>query len=249
MEAYKSSAFFAKYQDSYFSDAILKDVFHCKKRKRSIRLADYEAVYRADLEMMRDFLVFASQTDCADEETKWAMLKSAYLDPDGWSVRRVGEVACSADGLISLTRLYRIFGLTEKLPEEYKKYRAFPIIHFPAERNGINMSRAAIFGDRIDHTLFDLKRYCEGGKDCRLSSAYQRENTRKWLQQFRSFGEIADWLGVRWLFVNESLDVFDLEKNDGTVICRYRDAYPWEWSKAYYDHLTAKITSYGRNKE
>ena len=48
--------------------------------------------------------------------------------------------------------------------------------------------------------------------------------------------------------MNESLDAFDLEKTDGTVICRYRDAYPWEWSKAYYDHLTAKITSYGRNK-
>lgn len=47
--------------------------------------------------------------------------------------------------------------------------------------NGINMSRASVFGDKIDYTLFDLKRKF-AGNICRLDEAYNLPKTNAWLK-------------------------------------------------------------------
>ncbi|WP_286028595.1 hypothetical protein [Ligilactobacillus agilis] len=58
--------------------------------------------------------------------------------------------------------------------KEYETYRKHPIFYFPCERNGVNMTRATVFGDRIDCTLLDLKYYYTKEKQCKLKSALER---------------------------------------------------------------------------
>ena len=245
LTAFMKGAFFQKYKNTYFSDSILKDVFGIKLRKHAIRLSDYAAVFEKDLEVMRDFLEYAKNADGIDKDTERRMLSSLYIDPDGKDIQTHGGIPCSADGLISLRRLYRRYGMTEKLLEDYRKYRSVPIIHFPTEANGINPLRAAVFGDRIDHTLYDLKQYCNGAGDCRLQSAYDLSKTKSWLASFEfNFGEIVKWMKIDGIFVGEDNEVFDLECGDDTFISQYKARYTWEWSDAYYSQLTNRIENY-----
>ena len=196
---------------------------------------------------MQDFIKYIKTADAFDEATKWRMLLSVYIDPDSKSIQYVDGIPCNADGLISLRRLYCRYGMTEKLVEDYRKYRAVPIIHFPSAVNGINMLRASVFGDRIDHTLYDLKRHCEGANDCRLQSAYRLPRTQRWLQFLHcDFGEIVKWMGIDGVFVGKENEVFDLESGDGKPVTQYKARYTWDWDDAYYEHLTNKILQFRR---
>lgn len=75
---------------------------------------------------------------------------------------------------MSITRIYHYEGFNKNFIETFKKYRRIPIIFFPSERGGINIARNSKFGDRIDHTLFDLKCYYDKKrrKECRLLKSY-----------------------------------------------------------------------------
>lgn len=245
LDQYKSSSFYGKYKDTYFSDSIMENVFGVKMTKHRIFLRDYSAVFLKNIEVIRDFIDgYISGNSNVDEKTKWLMLRSIYIDPDNKSIKSVGGIDCTADGLISLRRIYDKYGIGEKLVKEYEKCRRSPIIHFPKEMNGINMSRAAEFGDRIDHTLFDLKRLCEGNDDCRLKQAYGLPKTSEWLKYFNyDFGKIVEWLGIDTIFVKNN-EVLDLEKNDGAVISKYKEIYEREWSDAYYENLKSKINQF-----
>lgn len=170
--------------------------------------------------------------------------KENYIDPDGYSVRVRNKVACTADGLISIKRMYKKYKATSELVKEYKEYRKTPILYFPSEYNGINSTRARVFGDRPDHTLYDLKMYFEGSKDCRLGSAYKLLLTSEWLGSFKDFSELTEWLGIKGIFTDENNEVFDLEYNDGTIIKGYAEKYDWKWSDAYYENLKKKIKEY-----
>lgn len=245
LEEYKESRFFKKYENTYFSDSILKDVFGVEISKHRVYLKNYQDVVKKNIEVITDFIEeYAGEAVMSDEYTKWLMLYSIYIDPDEKSKRYVNDIECTADGLISLRRIYKRYGITLKLVDEYEKYRCIPIIHFPKEQNGMNQSRATVFGDRIDHTLFDLKRMCEGADDCRLKLAYSLPGTSEWLSAFHyDFSKIAEWLGVDGIFVVDN-QVLDLERDDGSCIEQYNEAYGWDWSTAYYDHICAKIDEY-----
>lgn len=52
-------------------------------------------------------------------------------------------------------------------------------------------------------------------------------------------------MNVKNIFVDENYDVFDLEKDDGTVISEYKDGcYSRNWSDDYYANIKAKILVY-----
>ena len=103
------------------------------------------------------------------------------------------------------------------------------------------MSRAVVFGDRIDHTLFDLKCLCEGYQDCRLKLAYSLPKTSNWLRYFGyDFSKIVDWMKIDTILVKNN-EVSDLEKNDGSIITGYKELYEWKWSTCYYENLKSKI--------
>lgn len=245
LEEYLKSDFYKKYSNTYYSDSILKDVFGRAITKHRVSLKSYKDVYEKNIEVMQDFIEYANEAQSVDEYSKWLMLYSFYIDPDGKSIKYAQEVACSADGLVSLRRIYNMYGMNQKLVEEYKKYRKVPIFHFPKETNGINMSRSALFGDRIDHTLYDIKRMCEGKDNCRLKLAYSLPKTKSWLECFQyNFERIVEWLEVGGIFVDENYNIYDLEKNDNTTIINYKDYYKWEWTDSYYNNIKAKISKY-----
>lgn len=248
LEQFKESQFYAKYQDKYISDIILRNVLPSDKKFHWMysQKKDYSNVHQYNVDVMRDlYHLFAVPARIEDKDILWEMIYAFYLDPDGYAIKERAGITCSADGLFSIRRIYRKHGLSEEAIEDYEKYRKVPIFFFPRERNGINMSRASVFGDRIDHTLFDLKNYFQGNKeDCRLATAYRLPKTSKWLEDLGSFEELVEGYGIKGIFVNDDYEVFDLERGGESVITQYSDQYRWEWSDTYYGNLKNKIGAF-----
>ena len=105
-------------------------------------------------------------------ETITSTYKKKRLDPDNKAIRFVNNIKCTADGLLSINRICAMEKDDASIVSTYAKYRKFPIFFFPCEIGGINTSRNSMFGDRIDHTLYDLKRfYADEAIYCRLKNA------------------------------------------------------------------------------
>ncbi len=168
------------------------------------------------------------------------------LDPDCKSEKFRNGIKCTADGLLSIKRMFDKYGFSPELIEEYREYRKTPIIHFPCEFRGINMLRFSVFGDRIDHALFDLQRYCNGKTDCRLKKAYELPKTKAWLESFdMDFKKIIDWFNVKGIFTDDNYKVFDLEYNDRKrTINKYSELYGYKWSDNYYENVKKKIKEF-----
>lgn len=249
MNTYLESEFYKKYQGTYYSDSILKDVFGQKLRKhglRNISQMSYEDIYRLNMQVIHDFMELYWNQYHDNPKRAFEMIYSFYIDPDNAATNKIGDVICSADGLISLKRLFAHEGLTDEFLRGYELYRKVPIFFFPQETSGINMSRSRIFGDRIDHTLYDLKKYFEATtqderNSCKLIHAFNLPYTKQWLDTMGSFEAIIDWWGVRGIFTTNNYEVIDIEKNNGAIITEYSVEYPWSWSNRYYVGLKEKI--------
>lgn len=165
------------------------------------------------------------------------------------------SITCTADGLISQKR---IFGCSSWPAHEDNcadaievlwHYRFTPIFFFPSEENGINMTRFRVFGDRICCALEDIRRHYEHGLDgecaCIMGAAYSKENTKKWLDSFNSFLELAQWWGVVGSFVTEGGRVYDLH-SEGTRV--YETGVDlnnaWKWDSEYYERVKTKIDEF-----
>lgn len=257
LEQYKESQFYEKYKDTYYSDIILRDVFKCNLNLHKLRLKNktYGEIQKKNVEMMTDFIeLFVNNISVTDESLFWQMLYAFYIDPDSKGVKMLEDIECTADGLFSIKRIYSEYGMTEKMVREYEKYRKMPIFFFPTERGGINTSRASAFGDRIDYTLFDLKKYFEEVKDgnidnCKLANAYRLPETHKWLRKIGSFENLVDWYGIKGIFVDADYNVFDVEKGNGECIYDYALCYGWKWSSDYYGNLKKIVDRYQNNNK
>lgn len=245
LQIYQESPFYNEYKDTYISDKILREVFGCElKLHRLYGVKTYEQAHQLNTKVMLDILnLFSKPSNINDDNILWDMIYAFYLDPDGYDVRTIGGVSCSADGLLSIKRICRKYGVSEEGIREYERYRKIPIFFFPQERNGINMARASVFGDKIDATLFDLKRKFEGSTH-RLAKAYDLPKTSKWIESIGDFKKLVDIYGIKGIFVDDDYNVFDLEKCNGSVITEYSNDYSWNWSDAYYQHLKFKIDEF-----
>lgn len=246
LKLYKESQFYETYKNSYASDKILKKVFGIELRAHSIdKLKTYSQVHQYNVDVMNDFIrLFSTCAGIKDKEMLGRMIDAVYIDPDGHAIDSVGGVPCSADGLLSIKRIYRKFGISEEMIREYEYYRRIPIFFFPTEKNGINVSRYRVFGDKIDHALFDLKSRFEE-KECKLFKAYNLPKTSKWISTVGTFERLVDTYGIKGIFVNDKYEVYDLEKDDGeSVIEKYADKYSRCWSDLYYDNLKKKIDEF-----
>ena len=216
--------------------------------------------YRDIYEVNIDLWNFLKKNYNSDKKM-WDLFFEFYIDPDGYPIednvfRRVNDIPCTADGLLSIKRIKCFEGVGDGFIETYKKYRKTPIFFFPSEKNGINVLRARLLEDRIDHTLLDLKNCCERKGGCILESAYQLPKTKKWLKHFNyEFGKIAEWLGIIKIFVKEdTLEIYDLEKSDDSVLSELKGKddyiaprnpnYISAWSKEYYENVKKKIILY-----
>ena len=184
---------------------------------------------------------------CTDEQLR-KMICSEYrkkhLDPDGIAVRSVFGIECTADGIHSMCRICAMEEKVEDILTVFKRYRAIPIFFFPREIERINTSRARVFKDRIDHTLYDLKMYYTDKKnECRLFKTYSRQKTKMWLENMQSFENIIDWWRVKGIFTDSQYNVYDLELGNDCIITEYRrvSEYREQWSRQYYENLKEKI--------
>ena len=161
LKQYLESTFYEKYKETYVSDKILREFFEEElKLHRLYGIKEYKQAHQFNVNVMTDLLnLFSRTTKVDDEKVVYNMVNAFYLDPDGFEIRKIGGIDCSADGLLSIKRIYRKYGMSEETIYEYEKYRRIPIFFFPQEMNGINMSRASVFGDKIDYTLFINKDY------------------------------------------------------------------------------------------
>lgn len=261
LQHYKESDFYKKYgnkkgneyESRYFSDKILKEVYNKNfraDRLRGLCKKEYKDVVQINLEIMTDlFNEFSGKYSVEGRDLAWEMLFATYIDPDLFVTKQLNRIKCTADGLHSINRIYKKHVASEKTIIDYETYRKIPIFFFPSENNGINQRRYKAFGDRIDHTLFDLKNYFEevekGEKGniekCRLSSSYKSPRTSKWLKKIGSFKKLIDWYGVKGIFVNDYYQVFDIEAGDGTIITDYKDVYTEDWSDDYYNNLKIPV--------
>lgn len=135
----------------------------------------------------------------------------------------------------------------KQIVEVYAQYRRVPVFFFPSEIGGINTVRSKIFGDRIDHTLYDLKIYfSEERNKCYMLKAYNRPKTKQWLDGMQSFEHLIDWLGIKGIFTDESYNVYDLEYVDNRILREYKNLHEYNraWSNAYYNNLKSKINIY-----
>lgn len=193
--------------------------------------------------------MFVEPNIIEDKNILESMMVALYLDPDPYAIKEVEDIICTADGLLSIKRMYRKYGLSDKMISEYARYRKVPIFFFPKEKNGINMLRTSVFGDKIDYTLFDIKKYYENfnnidAHNCKLSSAYKLPKTKKWLQNMGTFENLVDWYGIKGIFVDENYEVYDIEKGNGEHLTDYCEKYSWYWSDVYYDNLKKLIDKY-----
>lgn len=245
---FKESGFYEKYKDSYFADCILKRVFGEDINITGYPLQNktYEDVYNKMVQVMGDFFELYYEQALRDEYRAWLMIYSFYIDPDFSSIKKNQDIECTADGILSLKRIFSYTGATYKLVEEYQKYRRIPTIHFPREKNGINMSRVAVFGDRIDHTLLDIKNFLDPNNrdSAKMTFAFSQPKTAAWLANMGTFEKVIDWLGIKGIFTNDNDEIFDLEKNDGSILDCYLERYPYEWSDKYYENIKSKIMEY-----
>lgn len=257
VELFKTRKFYEKYKDTYFSDIILRNVFNQEvslHKVCGIGKKSYQEIHALSTELIREIIANAKEDNIDDKEQIGMMIHQVYIDPDskGIKERESVGVLCSADGLLSISRIYQKYGIDDRTADEYEHYRKVPIFFFPSEKNGINTSRASLFGDRIDHTLYDIKMYFEARNNekennCKLLTTRKLEilpETKKWLDSFNSFNELVEWYGIKGIFVNDDYDVYDLEKGEGNIIEKYRDSYGWKWSDAYYENLKKCIDQF-----
>lgn len=204
--------------------------------------------------------------ECPNAGIAWEHFSKAYIDPDSYPIvdseyKTMGKIKCTADGLLSIRRIHEFEGFEEQFIKTFESSRMNPVFFFPCERGGINQSRAALLEDRIDHTLLDLKNYCENyhnktGKECKLYKAYLRPKTKEWLKDIGfSFERIVEDLGIQGSFVGDDYEVFDLEQKENTELSKLKDkyigirsaGYMTCWNKDYYENVKKAISKYCYN--
>lgn len=250
LDLYKKSGFYKENRDTYHSDKILNDVFKCGIRVHKfygIGKKTYEEIHQTDTAFMRDLICeFANKVN---KDIIREMILACYIDPDCRAIKNIGDIQCSADGLLSIKRILNKYEASEEAVTEYEYYRKKPIFFFPIEKNGINMTRYSVFGDRIDYTLYDLEMCFENRekgsiKGCKLYSAYTRPRTEKWLDNIKTFPKLVEEYGIMGVFVNENFEVYDIEKGNGEIISNYGESYSRQWSNRYYDNLRILIDKF-----
>ena len=201
----------------------------------------YTDIFNDDIYKMKKVL-----SSYGDGKNSFDIFYTLYKDPDGYALSKNGlrsrdGIECTVDAITSINRIFFHEGFNENFIESFSLCREFPLIFFPKEYGGINTTRFSKLGDRIDYTIFDLKQYFEGNP-CKLGSAYIRPKTQKWLESFnKDFGELIRWFKVDGIFVDNNNCVYDLEKNDGSIITNHKETYEKKWSDNYYKNVKEKV--------
>lgn len=246
---FEKSDYYQKYENTTYVDSLLRNFFNDTQTKiKKDRFKGFEDAYRKNVEVMSDFfkLYYDKSKYCTEENGKH-MLEIIYIDTDKKSVKKINDIECYGDAIVSLKRLFEQSPFDSQLVEVYKVVRKKEIFNFPSEIGGINGTRNSVFGDRIDCTLFDMKCYCETKKG-RMIKAYKRKMTNKWFDECFSFSfeKIVKWFGIEGIFVNDNYDVYDLEKGNKETLKKLEVDYSWKWSNDYFKNVVSKIKCFNK---
>ena len=139
-----------------------------------------------------------------------------------------------------MQRICRLEPEEDSIIETYRRYRKDPIFCFPSVPGGINSTRASILGDKIDWTLWDLKKYySDQREECLLLPAYRRSKTSQWQDAMGSFENIVEWFCIKGIFTDDNRNVYDLE--NGGILSGGPNRLSKEWSQEYYQCVKDKI--------
>ena len=142
-------------------------------------------------------------------------------------VDSVGErkIRLGADIICGRKCLKKCYPAFEDWIKAYELVRSKVSLHFLWPRHKlptINTLRYSMYRDRIDLTLFDLKKYFAGEKTL-LSPAYEKETTSIWLSQFQhSFPAFVDRFQLN-CFVDEEYNILDIASKQTKIIERFPD--------------------------
>lgn len=130
------------------------------------------------------------------------------------------EIKMSADSICGCKNLQILRTPWQEFLSNYAKIRSTVKLHFlwPQHRlPTINTLRYAKYRDRIDYLLYDVKCYFEGNETPMLS-AYQKDNTKIWLNKFA--GSFPDFVNEMRFedFVNKNYDVLDIEYGQRKIV-------------------------------
>lgn len=211
----------------YYIDKIKK--IEDSKRRRARCLKDerrktYEGIVTLNVEIMRMILEY-----CKKQLTQAEMIqiiKAVCMDPDKVSCEKGNSL--KSDGILSLKHCLAFNDSLEDMILDYETYRAsqYNIIKWPSHRLSINQLRYACFKDKIDYTLYDIKRFYKfyepifnedtylddnqivqvhQSNNCKMKKAMLVECTYNWFKEMKTFRNFIE---------TRSLQKFVCERKD-----------------------------------
>lgn len=133
------------------------------------------------------------------------------------------KIILSADVICGRKQLVKINDeMYSKWIKDYETIRSKLDLHFIWPRHKlptINTYRYAIYKDRIDCLLYDLKMYFNGEKTP-MDKAYSNGSTKIWLRKFKDFPDFINKMKFND-YVDDKYNVYDISKNDGSFIDKY----------------------------
>lgn len=200
---YKSNVIMLrKFYDNYYLDMNEK-LFGCKKDYRMAKIIDSLLI----------------DIDKYDEKLQNKLSDIIYNNANKFDIE-LNDLQIGLDGLCGWKQLYRFYDGEKEWIEAYRILRGsyYGNWIWPNKRedaNTINQLRASKLGDRIDHTLFDIKMYYEY-KDteeirdkCKMHNAFENRGTREFFDRIGNFDKFSSIYKLSGLFV-ESGEVIDL---------------------------------------
>lgn len=141
------------------------------------------------------------------------------------------------DGICGWKQLYKFYNGKQEWIEAYRILRGsfYGNWIWPNKRdkaNTINQIRSSKFGDRIDHTIFDIKmyyKYKDTGvqmfeKNCKMYCAFENKETKEFFDRIGSFQKFVSVYKLLDLFV-ENEEVYDLSKEKSFISEEMHDAF------------------------
>lgn len=184
-------------------------------------------IYLENYELIKNFYESDFKKNLDLFQTK-RVVDALYKDPDIFDknlknnfyqiLNKNPKINFSTDGICGWKILFDINDGKKNWLEEYKIIRGSKYGEFiwPSDRsNGnqtINQQRSIYFGDRIDLTIYDIKRYLTN-QNTKMS--FESQSTKEFFDNYKNkFKKFCDDYGIKGKFVNEKYEVLDLNIKD-----------------------------------
>jgi hypothetical protein len=208
-------------------------------------------IYEKNIELIKELYNSDFGENHRNEQFFKNLIEVIYTDPDLYDKNlkdRASKltdrfsVEFGPDGICGWKILFDIYdgNASAEWLEKYKIIRQSEIgtLFWPCQKTGgetINVQRNRLFGDRIDLTLYDIKRYIEK-KETLMS--FENEDTKNFLEGYRKnggFKRFVEDLNLKMFVDDKNYEVYDLSENNYKEKPSIDDekCNKFEWSNRY----------------